>query len=178
MGKVSPQLNEWIARELEFDPDFGFAHKELVPRWAVAHVRKKIFQHEKETTFHTAWDVAVYLEKVLCQDVQFIRELQSLNKDRYYSAVFRPDGLHIFKDEVIRERIGDVKVKGVWLEKFMKHIVHSDWKIDLDNFWKLSAPEELVERASDWKEQSGESAFFFKVSELNKLPMSIKLETI
>lgn len=178
MGKVSPELNEWIAREMEFDPDFGFAHKELVPRWAVAHVRKKIFQHEKETTFHTAWDVAIYLEKFLCQDVQFVRELQSLSKNCYYSAVFRHDGLHIFKEEIIRERIGDVKVNGVSLEKFMSHIIHSDWRIDLDDFWKQSAPEKLIEKANEWKKNTGETAFFFKLTDLKDLPMSIKLETL
>lgn len=174
MKTASPNLNEWIAEGLAFDTDFNFSHAELVPRWAVAYLRKVIFEKNMETILQSENEVAVYIDTVLCEDSKFVKTLRELNEGRFYSAVFRNDVLHIFKDEEIRERNGDVMIKGESLETFMSHLIHADWRCEIVDWMTEECPINQLANMLKFQE-NGEFAFLFQVERLNKLPIDVRM---
>ena len=177
MLKASPELNEWIAKGLEFDPDFGYAHKDFVPRWAISFVRQAIIENNRESSLRREKDVAQYIDTVLCQDRTFVSKLQRMSYGEVYSAVFRKNSLHIFKDNKIRERTGDIILKDEFLDMFMSHLIHPDWRLELGDWWLNDCPLNLLGDALAYEQKHGDFAFYFKMERLNDLPVNIEYET-
>lgn len=140
---MEQSLNEQLMGALAFDPIYKFPQMELVPRWAVAFVRAKVLNSyvqgtDADSIFEDKEDARDYFEKVFMKNVDNCNDLESIafmNPD--YSAVLRDTTLHIFKEDKILERNGDVMVEDLSsLDYLLSSVYHSDWRCDASNLEK------------------------------------------
>lgn len=140
---MKQSLNEQLMEALAFDPIYKFPQMELVPRWAIAFVRAKVLNSyvkgtEADSIFEDADDARDYFEKVFMKNVDNFNNLESIAFGAQdYSAVLRGTTLHIFKEDKILERNGDVMVEDLpSLDYLLSSVYHSDWRCDASTLEK------------------------------------------